>query len=72
MIIAGFAWFGVPAFSIVAGLMVVTTIGAFIFGLCNWKNTSGKVTAILSGLILALLALVAFGVLLTVWSGSMG
>ena len=67
-----FALLGLPTFSLVAGLVIVTAVGAFIFGISHWQKPEGKAAAIVSGLVLVLFAVVIFCVLLTVWSGSMG
>jgi high-affinity nickel permease len=69
---SAFALLGFPAFTVAAGLAIITAIAAFIYGVANWRKPSGKVAAVVSGLLLALLAVVVFCVLLTVWSGSMG
>ena len=67
-----FAVLGLPTFSLVAGLVILTAIAAFIFGICHWQKPVGKAATIVSGLLLVLFAVVIFCVLLTVWSGSMG
>jgi hypothetical protein len=67
-----FTLLGIPPFGLVAGLVIVAAIAAFIFGIFNWQKPTGKVATILSGLVLILAAAAIFCVLLTVWSGSMG
>ncbi len=67
-----FSLLGLPTFSLVVGLVIMTAIAAFIFGICHWRKPTGKAATIVSGLLLVLFAAVIFCVLLTVWSGSMG
>lgn len=66
------AFLGIPAFSLVVGLVIVAAIAAFIFGVSHWRQTRGKVIALTAGVALVLLVTVVICVLITVWSGSMG
>ena len=64
--------FGVPLFTLVAGLLFVAALAGLVFGILRWKRRSGKVLVIVSALVLVLFALAAGLVFLTVASGSMG
>ncbi len=66
------ALLGVPTFSLVLGPLFISALVALVFGLSKWRQTKGKVIAIIAGLVLLAFAVVAICVLLTVWSGSMG
>ena len=66
------ALLGFPAFTWIAGLMVVAAVAAFGLGIARWRKAHGKVLAISGGVALLALAFVIAAVLATVWSGSMG
>lgn len=64
--------FGVPAFSIALGSVLLAVLAALIFGVVRWKHRSGKIALAVSLAALLLAGLVIGLVLLTVKSGSMG
>lgn len=64
--------FGVPLFTLVAGLLFVAALAGLVIGVMRWTRRSGKVLVIVSSLVLLLYALAVAMVLLTVASGSMG
>ena len=64
--------FGVPLFTLAAGLLFVAALAGLVFGVLRWKRRAGKVLVLASSLVLLLFALGVALVLLTVASGSMG
>ncbi len=64
--------FGIPVFTIVISLLLLTAVTLFLWGVTHWKKTAGKIAAVAAGLVLLAMILAVLAMLLTVASGSMG
>ena len=66
------ALFGIPAFSLVLGAVLMAAIGSLFFGISRWRQPRGKPLTITAGIVLLLFLIAVICVLITVSSGSMG
>lgn len=64
--------FGIPAFTLVVGIIFLAALAGLSFGVFRWRQRTGKILVIASAFILLLFALAIMLVLVTVHSGSMG
>lgn len=64
--------FGMPLFTLVVGIFFLASLAALFFGLSRWKQPSGKIVVIASGVVLLLFALAIIFVLVTVATEIMG
>jgi hypothetical protein len=64
--------FGIPVFTLVAGIVLVAALAGLVFGAFQWRRRTGKVVLIASAFILLLFALAVMLVLVTVGMGTMG
>lgn len=64
--------FGIPAFTLVVGIIFLAALAGLSFGVFRWRQLTGKILVIASAFILLLFALAIMLVLVTVHSGSMG
>ena len=64
--------FGIPLFTLVVGIVFLAALAGLSFGLFRWRQRTGKVVGIASGIILLLFALAIILVLVTVATGGMG
>ena len=63
---------GIPLFTLIAGIVIFAALAGMSFGVCRWRQRTGKIVFIASAFILLLFALAIMLVLITVGSGSMG
>lgn len=64
--------FGIPVFTIVISLLLLSAVTLFIWGVTHWKKATGKIAVVAAGLVLLATILAVVAILLTVATGSMG